>query len=238
MPEALTIQTTIKSSGKTLDTLQDQLDSLERGIGPKLIQVAVAAQSFMSKYIDSKRKRPKIKDKARLASAFKTGNLSYDSEGVNGVIQLGIGDIALLDAQFPYWRMLNYGGAITIHTPTGGTTGWFGHKERPEEGSDGKDLFHFRPYNASLTQKGAEQNAFLMIPKKAITGIKYLEATNTFISMSWGRVWDDYVKQIQTTTPTTKRLRRPRASAKSIINTVTDDYAAGLSASDRAKLSM
>ena len=214
----LSIKPIRKSKNTRGTTISQQLDALEAGIGPQLVRIAQTSRKFMAKYIDSKRKRRKNPNKMRLADGFRTGDIVFTKTGVS----LGIGDKDYLDSLFPYWEILNYGGVINLPTKTGGVLGWFGRRQEPEEGNAGSQLFHHREYSPDV---------HLMVPRKPIVGIHYLEATNNWISAQWGSVWDAYAKKSEYSVP---KIRMTKAVSKSSTSAGAN---AGLTQSDIAKLS-
>jgi hypothetical protein len=85
---------------------------------------------------------------------------------------VGVGNVALLNKEVPYWKLINDGGAIKGQ-PHGVWTG------------QGKsDSFVFDP-------KGAK-----MIPKNAIVAMKYIELTLAWINRNLKRLMRDKVANV------------------------------------------
>jgi hypothetical protein len=191
---------TSKKQGKSLTELQQILIALENGLKPQVKALGESAYRFLDNHINKRRKRPKIQGKPRLASAFKDQPILFIPSANSVTVSLGIGDIINLDKNFKYWKMLEYGGIIEINTDTGGTVGWFGHRQSPIPGAGG-ETFHYNPSTLTATQymAGIEgTKAYLVVPKKPITGIGYLRATNVYLQEQWDIVWRNYVTKRQT----------------------------------------
>lgn len=85
-------------------------------------------------------------------------------------IEWGIGHIPSLQAQSPYWYVLNYGKTISggrfIPARGKGVPGFFQPSGRPMANkANGKEPFIYSP------------NTFVMYPKRAIRPINYIEST-------------------------------------------------------------
>lgn len=91
---------------------------------------------------------------------IKTGDGHYRYE-------LGIGRKKDLQLHAPYWKVINYGGYVPPPT-----LGYFTGGKGPFAGG-GRDVFHHT--NGWKGTNRGEGNSFLMVPKKPITGMHYIE---------------------------------------------------------------
>jgi hypothetical protein len=91
----------------------------------------------------------------------KTGDGHYKYE-------LGIGEKKFLQTFARYWKVVNYGGYVPPPT-----LGYFGNGKGPN--GTGRDVFHNVPYWKGTNPYPRNHNSFLMVPKKPITGMHYIE---------------------------------------------------------------
>ena len=202
MADVLSIGVKIQKdrANRELKRLKDQLLVIEQGITPQLQDLANGTYRYMSNYIDKKRKRRKDPSKpahARLAAAFRYPQIRFG----RNTVKFSLGDKDYLDAQNPYWRLLEHGGQVWTNSE--GTPGWFGHKKRPVTGVATRDLYHYNPTN--------QGTYYLLTGKHTITGIGYLSATNNWLSRQWGLVWRAYLRNSKHKIP---KARLSRAASK------------------------
>ena len=179
---AAKIRQTVKlQSGPRIGSVAKQLANIEKIIEPQLQRLAISYYEFVKLYINVRRKRAVNNQKKRLSSAFKTGYTKFSKTG----LELGLGDVDFLDSEFPYWKMLNYGGLISAQK----VPGWFGRRSRPVEGkAGGKDIYHYHPYD------GAN---FMMTPKVPMEGIHYLEAADRWTKKQWSSAWRAFKRKLE-----------------------------------------
>jgi hypothetical protein len=91
---------------------------------------------------------------------IKTGDRHYRYE-------LSIGEKRDLQLHAPYWKVINYGGYVPPPT-----IGYFSGGKGPMTGG-GRDVFRHTDGWKGTNRGGG--NSFLMVPKKPITGMHYIE---------------------------------------------------------------
>ncbi len=107
---------------------------------------------FMRNEINTSRKRP---DKG---THILENSITAETLNVTGGIEIGIGNIVKMNAEAPYWEVINNGGYIPPIN-----LGYFGIGEPPSANGSGQNWTH----------TGSSKD-FLMKPKKAIEGIDYV----------------------------------------------------------------
>lgn len=153
---------------------------------PSIIKLSVIKDKllkYLQLYINAKRTRgieehPKVegKGKWRIERYTQRNNLYNTIEASSKILEektpdghykqrLLLGNKTFLKQHAPYWRFLNYGGI----PPT--TIGYFGKGYPPKGG--GRDVFHYTGNYGGRPVKSFKN--FLMVPKKPVTGIHYLE---------------------------------------------------------------
>lgn len=191
MADALTIRTRFRK-GNATERLRDELVAIQRDLAPQLNKLATSTYRYLERYIDSHRKRKKDPSKPRLATAFKNPVIDFRLHSVT----FSIGDKTYLDAQFPYWKLLEDGGEVWTNKT--GAPGWFGHKQRPTAGMLTTDLFNYNPNT---------QGNFLLTGVHRIEGIGYIKATNAWLSRQWGLTWSAYVRNRKYAIPTFRKSK-------------------------------
>jgi hypothetical protein len=142
-----------------------EFDTASKYIPEGLRDMAERAAAHMGEVINRNRKRPSS-GKSNLASNIKVHTITPMSYGV--------GEIALLNAQAKYWRVINDGGYVPP-----GNLGHF-NGGPPVPGKSGERWTH----------TGDKKN-FFMKPKKPIKGIRYIEKTRHWLTSNWKLHWDN-----------------------------------------------
>jgi hypothetical protein len=109
-----------------------------------------------------------------------TGKLAMniDSEILNstGGLEIGIGNIAKMNSEVPYWRVLNDGGYLPPSA-----VGFFGDGNRPIAGASGEKWTD-------------AQGGFKMTPKKVTEPVRYIEISNEELTKHIKRTIDKLMR--------------------------------------------
>ena len=130
--------------------------------GVKLMSLSIL--SYMKNYINKKRKR-----------AGGTGNLSNsfvgDFEETEYTVSFGLGKISALNANAPYWKVVNFGGYSPYNGK--GILGYFGGGNPPDRSQKGHG-------KEQWTNNFGEGTKFLMYPG-IIRPMHYIRAGNNYL---------------------------------------------------------
>jgi hypothetical protein len=147
--------------GRKLEDVVKEINVLKNRLNDDMTIVAEKAANFLKKYINSRRKRRSVNIKS-ITDAFDIGTVKRSKDE----LYIGIGNTAELNRRYKYWKVLNYGG----YTPPP-NRGFFDGAGRPSRGGSRQGWYHT-----------GSKSDFLMIPKKPIEGIHYLEETQRIIN--------------------------------------------------------
>lgn len=142
-----------------------EMDVLEKNIDKGLKQMAEQVRDNMFAAINDRTKRSS------------SGNLQKHIKVEKIPNGYGIGNQEVLDANAEYWRVVNYGGYVPP-----ANLGYFEGHTPP--GARGKDAW---------THTGDKKD-FLMVPKRPIVGIRYIEKAAHWLSNRWKSWMDKWIK--------------------------------------------
>jgi hypothetical protein len=93
---------------------------------------------------------------------------------------MGLGNEEYLNKNYPYWKIVNFGGFIN-HS----VLGWFGLKQRPDSSQRGKgsEVFH------------GHSNGYLLTPKAPIRPMNYIEYILNWLQGYWYNYWEIYFER-------------------------------------------
>jgi hypothetical protein len=129
----------------------------------ELTQIGTDTEQYIREFIQSHLKR-----------TGNTGKLAHSIESdvlqnvFCQILEIGIGNIALMDEQAPGWHLLNYGG-MTVAAQTGmGVPGSFNGERPDSDKAGGSDRFG--------------PGKFMMFPKEPIYPMNYIENADAFLN--------------------------------------------------------
>lgn len=152
----------------------------------KLIKADIALKSLADMSVDVMRKI--IKTQAKRKPTTDQLESAIDSELIEDNrdrLSYGVGNITILDDMARYWRVVNWGGWIPP-----ATIGYFDNYKPPIAGMTG-ERWYYRPSEASSDPFAR----FIMIPKKPIPPMNYIEKTGYWIANNWRQIIDNYIKK-------------------------------------------
>lgn len=149
----------------------------------KMSSIKKTILEHLQMYINSQRSRPveehpkkegkveRFTQKNNLYNTIEAGSTLKEIKTPDGHYryELGIGKKKELQLHAPYWKVLNVGGYVPPPT-----IGYFGNGKRPMGGRGG-EVFHATDGWKGTNPYTRSHNSFLMIPKKPITGMHYIE---------------------------------------------------------------
>lgn len=160
-----------------IETFKDLL-TLKTDMATALPKIGVIALAYARTYIGLHKKRAGSKNNLEKALTFEA---TETSDGVT----VGVGDTDLLQIKAPYWYVFNYGATVTgeRYIPPSSFGYFTGSPSKPTSGGKGQK------WNYEGTFRGKQ---YLLKPKKAITGIYYIEATARYID----KLQDDALNKV------------------------------------------
>jgi len=183
------IRASVKYNKAYLRNLPERLNSITALTGLELHQLAARAAQHMENTIDTNRKRGKnYGGRSRLMQAIRS---SIKIVRYGNQYSIRFMDKKQLDMEAPYWYVLNYGGMPWYGRAGGATStynnmwderynGVFDNIAKPTAGVDG---------GAWYPGMGDENsNSYMLMPKKPIEGILYIEKAMTWLQIQWGKV--------------------------------------------------
>jgi hypothetical protein len=180
MPDGIHVR--IQEKGRPISEIikvsQNKIPSNVKMSGIKKMILA-----HLQMYINSQRSRPieehpkqegkveRLTQRNNLYNTIEAGTTLKEIKTEDGhyKYELGIGEKRDLQLHAPYWKVINYGGYVPPPT-----IGYFGNGKGPLAGGGGER------FTATGGWKGTNPytrggNSFLMVPKKPITGMHYIE---------------------------------------------------------------
>lgn len=174
------IRLKITHKGRTLGSFRRIIRSIRPKLLLKIGMIGYRIADHMSLVINRDRVRKGATSSGGLASAFKDRS-AVESSLIGDMIHIGIGNKQVLNATYPYWKVVNKGG----FTPSP-TFGFFGHGDRPNSAyagtGVGKQLWH-RPYDPG------GPHIFYMVPKNPIPAMNYIGKTSAWTRIQWNTKW-------------------------------------------------
>jgi len=132
---------------------------------------------MMRQIIQENKVRPQAGEPATLENAI---NVDHFPEG-----GWGVGKISTLNAEAPYWRVINYGGYVPPSTRN-----YPNLKGKFEPGEERPDPSNFR---AGRFKKGY----YPIDPKKAIPAMNYIEKTSFWVEKELNRLIPGIIRRIK-----------------------------------------
>jgi hypothetical protein len=138
-----------------------------------LKKITETTHKELHNYIETHKKRKGQYNPRGLHSAFKPAKPII--QGRN--ILIGLGNEEYLNENYPYWKIINFGGFIN-HS----VLGWFGLKQRPDKSQRGQgtEVFH------------GHDNGYLLTPKAPIRPMNYIEYILNWLNNYWYIYWENY----------------------------------------------
>ncbi len=152
----ISMQLKVSSKGKDpLQFINDIKYQFFPEVEGKIIEFSEFTVNRMREIIKANKKRPSLGSNLE-------DTIDYEILNSVGGVSVGIGNLTLLDSKAPYYEVLNNGGYIPYSTRNAAPLGSF-YGDRPIQGGSGQNW------------ERSGNKGFLMIPKKPIEGILYID---------------------------------------------------------------
>jgi len=186
---AVSVSAKVTRTGPSIDELMTNVKLLQALSVKELDRLAKQVSSDFRYYINHSRHRPGQYNKNSLANAFTDSGVVVLPDGS---VSVGIGNIAELDANYKYWKFVNYGG-----TPPR-TMGYFGHGEPPDPGlaGVGTQVFHHRSAASAPFAGPGGKTSYLLTPGP-IRAMNYIEKVTNKLTIRWGNLREKYFSTLQ-----------------------------------------
>lgn len=183
------IYTRIKVIGKSIRDLQIKLSESWAEFQPMVEELGEEVRNYMIQYIASHKVRED-------AEHPRPGSLQSLEEGIKcyklggfgkASIGFGIGNIEELNQFNKYWAWINYGVAGTGRKSPPADYGYFEDGTPPIKGSG----------QGQNWQHTGNTDDYLMIPRKALPAMRYIENTESFLDVEFSKLINDLKKALE-----------------------------------------
>jgi len=180
----ISVSTKVTRTGKSIEELVTNIKLLQKLSVKEVDTLAKQVTSDFRYYINHSRHRPAQSGTKTLANAFTDSGVVVLPDGS---VSVGIGNIAELNKDYPYWFFVNYGYAFKSgsHSPPM-RLGYFGHGEAPDPGlaGAGTQAFH------------VQKKGYLLKPGP-IRAMNYVEQVKNRLQIRWGKLREKYISALQ-----------------------------------------